>query len=69
MNKAQVKAIMRKSIPARPIAHEWIGVQVDTFRGVGTVSHAFHNVNDGVTIKVIYPNGSGWTFTDKVTVI
>jgi len=69
MNKAQVKAIIAKHIPACPPAPEWVGVEVRSCMGVGVVSEAFHNVNDGITLKVIYPNGSGWTFADKVSVV
>ena len=69
MNKYQAKAIMSKHIAPRPIASEWIGANIRTPMGSGTVLHAFHNVNDGVTLKVKYPNGSGYTFAHLVTVI
>jgi len=69
MNIQTARKIIKSQIPARPIASEWIGVEVQTFRGIGTVSYAFHNVQDSVTLKVVYPNGSGYTFSDLVTVI
>jgi hypothetical protein len=70
MNKYQAKAIMSKHLPVCPPAPEWIGRKVSTsWRGEGTVVEAFHNVNNGITIKVKYPNGSGYTFTNLVTVI
>ncbi len=70
MNLQTARKIIKAQIPARPVAHEWIGRTVlAPWRGEGTVVEAFHNVNDGITIKVVYPNGSGYTFTDLVTVI
>jgi hypothetical protein len=70
MNIQTARKIIGSQLPPRKIAHEWIGVEVrSSWRGVGVVSEAFHNVNDGISIKVIYPNGSGWTFTDKVSVV
>jgi hypothetical protein len=69
MNKYQVKNVISKSIPACSPAPEWIGLTVQGALGIGTVVEAFHNVNDGITIKVDRENGSGYTFTDKVTVI
>ena len=69
MNLQTARKIIKSQIPARPVAHEWLGVTVSTYRGIGEVVEAFHNVNNGVTIKVKYPNGSGYTFTDLVTVI
>lgn len=53
----------------RPIASEYIGANVQTYRGIGEVVHAFHGVSGNVTLKVIYPNGSGYTFAHLVTVI
>lgn len=67
MNKYQ-KSVAR-NVPTMPIAPEWIGATVSTFRGNGEVVRAFHNVNNGITLKVRYANGSGYTFTDQVTVI
>jgi len=70
MNLQTARKIVGSHIAPRPIAHEWIGRTVlASWRGEGTVVEAFHNVNDGITIKVVYPNGSGYTFTDLVTVI
>lgn len=69
MNKYQAKQIMSKHIAPRPIASEWIGAHVSTPMGNGTVVEAFHNVNNGVTLKVNRPNGSGYTFAHLVTVI
>lgn len=69
MNLQTARKIVGSHIPPRPIANEWLGVTVSTYRGIGEVVEAFHNVNNGVTIKVKYPNGSGYTFAELVTVI
>lgn len=69
MNLQTARKIVRSQIAPRPIASEWLGVIVSTYRGNGKVVKAFHNVNNGVTLKVKYPNGSGYTFAELVTVI
>jgi hypothetical protein len=69
MNIQTARKIVGSQIPKCPIAPEWMGVTVSTWRGNGEVVRAFHNVNGGVTLKVKYPNGSGYTFTHLVTVI
>ena len=70
MNIQTARRIIGSQLPPRKVAHEWLGRKVSTsWRGEGTVTEAFHNVNNGITIKVKYPNGSGYTFTDLVTVI
>ena len=69
MNIQTARNIIGSQIPERPIAQEWMGVTVSTWRGNGEVIRAFHNVQGSVTLKVKYPNGSGYTFNDLVTVI
>jgi len=69
MNIQTARNIIGSQIPERPIAPEWMGVTVSTWRGNGEVVRAFHNVQNSVTLKVKYPNGSGYTFSDLVTVI
>ena len=69
MNIQTARNIIGSQLPERPIASEWMGVTVSTWRGNGEVVRAFHNVQNGVTLKVKYPNGSGYTFSDLVTVI
>ena len=69
MNKYQAKQIMSKHIAPRPVATEWLGLTVQSPMGLGTVVEAFHNVNNGVTLRVKRANGSGYTFAHLVTVI
>ena len=69
MNIQTAINIIGSQLPPREVAHEWLGVTVKSPMGVGVVVEAFHNVQDGITIKVKRENGSGYTFTDLVTVI
>lgn len=69
MNIQTARKIIGSQLPPRKVASEWLGLTVESPMGVGTVVEAFHNVNNGITIKVNRANGSGYTFTNLVTVI